>query len=63
MKYEKCGISVEYTLDDSKKITIHLEAKIPNNKSIEECHEEVYLKAVESLNNIINITMIDEDEE
>lgn len=63
MKYEKCGISIEYALDDNKKITVHLEGKIPNNASIEECHEEVYLKAIESLNNIVNITVTSEDDD
>jgi hypothetical protein len=53
--FTEASMSIEYLIDDNKKIIIGAKSKIVD--SVETTHEMLYFKLLSSLENVINITV------
>lgn len=63
INYKEGTVSIEYMIDDIRKIKLGLTANINSTITPEELHQIMYIKLLESLNNIIEITMVEDVEE
>lgn len=55
--YKEGTVSIQYMLDEYRTITLGLTANISKGISPEQIHEEIYLKLIQSLTNIIEKTV------
>jgi len=60
--YKEGIVSISYKLDENKEIGLSLSANFTKNVSPEELHEKLYLKLLQSLNNIIEISVVNDKE-
>lgn len=63
MSYKECSVGIKFLIDESKEISMELKADINKTLSVEENHEKIYLKLLESVNNLIKLSYDEEENE